>query len=100
MTDQTISRTFLLERFWPGVTRALAEEATVRLRVAAARCRGEGLPIRHLESSLIPHDEVVVTFVEAPSVTAVREFSAMAAYATDRISESIPVGRQGGKQRR
>lgn len=84
-------RLFLVERFWPGVTPALAAEAAGRLGAAAARFVEQGARIRHVGSALLPDDEVVFAFVEADSVTSVRALSDCAAFVADRISESIPV---------
>jgi hypothetical protein len=88
-------RTYLVERFWPGVTPALAEEAAGRLRAAAAGSADRS--VVHLGSALLPADEVVFTFVEADSASAVRELSERAAFAVDRISESISIGTSSGR---
>ena len=85
-------RTFLLERYWPGVTPGLAAEATQRLLEAAAGSAGNQTPVRHLASALLPVDEVLFTFIEADSVTSVRALSDRAAFRADRISESVAVG--------
>lgn len=94
-TDTTAARPrrlFLLERFWPGVTPALAEEAVRRLERVAAELVGPDAAV-YLRSALLPGDEVVFSLVEAGSVSAVRELSGRAAFDVDRISENIPIGR-------
>ncbi len=93
--DRSSRRTYLVERFWPGVTPALAEEAAARLRAAATGPAGTS--VVHLRSALLPADEVVFTFVEADSVNAIRELSERAAFAADRISESISIGPSSGR---
>jgi hypothetical protein len=92
-----LRRVFLVERFWPGVTPPLAAEATARLREAAASTGNEGRSVRHLSSALLPDDEVLFTFVEADSVTSVRALSDRAAFAADRITESLTVWPSSGR---
>jgi hypothetical protein len=95
VTDPAPRRVYLVERFWPGVTPPLAAEATARLREAAAATGDGNRSVRHLSSALLPDDEVLFTFVEADSVTSVRALGERAAFAADRITESLTVWPSG-----
>lgn len=95
---QPTTSVYLVERFWPGVTPALADAATVRLERAASRLNDQGAVVRHLRSALLPADEVVMSLVEAGSLAIVVAVNERADYPADRISRSIPVGQP--RQRR
>ena len=92
-------RTFLIERFWPGVTPVLAEEVARRLTQAAAGFHREDRQVRHVGSVLLPTDEVMVSVVEAPAPELVRGVAARAGHAADRITESITINSdlEGGR---
>src|SRR5260370_29119325 len=51
--------TYLVECFWPGVTREVVEAANGRARERTAALRREGSSLRFLGSLLVPSDEVV-----------------------------------------
>lgn len=84
---------FLVERFWPGVTPALADTATARIRAVAGALAAHGAGVRHLRSDLLPADEVVVSIIEAASLSSVVAVHRQAGYPADRISEAVSVGR-------
>ncbi len=76
---------FLVECFWPGVTRELVEAANARARAAALHSAS----LRFLGSLLVPGDEVVLfQFVAASSDEVVRT-SREADLPFDRIAESL-----------
>ena len=87
-------RLFLLERFWPGVTPALAEEAARGLGRVAAEQGGPNAPVL-LVSGLLLEDDVVFSLLEARSEAAARELTGRADFQVDRISESALVGQSG-----
>ena len=78
-------RTFLVERFWPGVTPELARQASGRLRDAAAAER-LGSPVI---TALLSDDEVLVAIVDAASAADARALAERAAFEPDRISEGL-----------
>jgi hypothetical protein len=81
--------TFLVERYWPGVTAdALAAAVRRGKRVAEAMTQ-EGTPVRYLSSTLVPNDELVLCLFEAASAEAVSELSARAEMPVDRIVEAV-----------
>jgi hypothetical protein len=69
--------TFLVERYWPGVTAVAAKAVTARLGE-------EGLGV--VETIVITTDEVCFWQVEARSATTVRAAFARARTPIDRIS--------------
>lgn len=93
----TATRVYLIERFWPGVTPASADAAIARLGRAANALGNEGVAVRHLQSALLPADEVLLSMVEAGSLDMARRVSERAGYVADRISEGIDLGRRGGE---
>jgi hypothetical protein len=76
---------FLVECFWPGVTRELVEAAHARARAAASH-NGS---LRFLGSLLVPDDEVVLFQFSAASSEEVVRTSREAALPFDRVAESL-----------
>ena len=81
--------TYLVERYWPGVTSELLLEALNRGRRAMEQMRGEGTPVRDLTTILIPVEEVVFSVYEGPSAAAVRQLNERAGIPVSRIVEVI-----------
>jgi hypothetical protein len=82
---QAPPESFLMERYWPGVTRtdlALAEEHLLR---AADELTRDGITIRIVSSTWVPADEVVLTLVEASDQDDVLEVGRRSDYALDRV---------------
>ena len=76
---------FLVECFWPGVTRELVEAANARAREAALHSTS----LRFLGSLLVPGDEVVLFQFTAASSDEVVRTSREAALPFDRVAESL-----------
>jgi hypothetical protein len=68
--------TFLVERFWPGLTEAAAETATAALARAGAVV---------VETIVADTDEVCLWYVEAPTTAQVVDAFQVAAVPIDRI---------------
>jgi hypothetical protein len=81
--------TYLVERYWPGVTSELLLEALKRGRRVMEEMCGEGTPVRDVNCILIPGEEVVFSVYEGPSADAVRELNARADIPLSRIVEAI-----------
>lgn len=81
--------TYLVERYWPGVTSELLLEALNRGQRVMEQMSGEGTPIRDVSCTLIPGEEVVFSVYEGPSAGAVRQFNERAAIPVSRIVEAI-----------
>jgi len=54
--------TYLVERYWPGVTSELLLEALKRGRRVMQQMNAERTPVREISTTLIPGEEVVFSF--------------------------------------
>ena len=89
--------TYLVERYWPGVTSELLLEALDRGRRVMEEMSAEGTRIRDISCILIPGEEVVFSVYEGPSADAVRQLNERAGIPVSRIVEAISVtGDQAG----
>lgn len=83
--------TYLVERYWPGVTRKRLFEALERgRRVMEQMCR-EGTHVRSISCTFIPNEEVVFSVYAGPSASAVRQLSERADIPVSRIVEAIAI---------
>ena len=80
-----LQETFLIERYWPGVSRADVATAEEDLGRASGELTRDGTPIRVLSSTWIPADEVVLTLFEAGEEDDVLEVSRRSNYPFDRM---------------
>src|SRR6266568_6900609 len=87
--------TYLVERYWPGVTSELLLEAADRARHVIAEMTREGTRIRDVSCILIPAEEVVFSVYEGPSAAAVRELSERAGIPVSRIVDAIAISGAG-----
>jgi hypothetical protein len=83
--------TYLVERYWPGVTIERLLAALERGRRVIEEMSGEGTPIREVSCTLIPDEEVVFSLYEGPSAIAVGQLNQRADIPISRIVEAIPV---------
>jgi hypothetical protein len=83
------SPTYLVECFWPGVTREAVMAANARARERAAALRRTGSALRFLGSLLLPGDEVVFFQFSAASREEVTQASREAALPFDRVALSV-----------
>jgi hypothetical protein len=83
--------TYLVERYWPGVTSELLLEALNRGRRVMEEMRSEETPIREISCTLLPGEEVVFSVYEGPSAGAVRQFNERAGIPVSRIVEAIAI---------
>ena len=84
-----VASLFLVECFWPGVTREQVEAANARARARAAARLRAGSSLRFLGSLLVPSDEVVLFQFTAGSSEEVVRTSREAELPFDRIAESL-----------
>lgn len=78
-------RTFVVERYWPGISIAEAESLLEREAAAAQAMRDEGRFIQVLRSTLVEADETLLSIVEAESEPDVVELGARTGRPADRI---------------
>lgn len=83
--------TYLVERYWPGVTSECLAEALEAGRRVMGQMRSEGTPVRSIYCALIPSEEVVFSFYEGPSEAAVRQLSERAGIPASRIVEALTI---------
>ena len=83
--------TYLVERYWPGVTSELFLEALDRGQSVMDQMRAEGTPVRPIVSILIPAEEVVFSLYEGPSAAVVRQIDDRAGIPVSRIVDAIAV---------
>jgi len=86
--------TYLVERYWPGVTGELLSEALVKGRRVIEEMADEGTRVDDISCTLIPSEEVVFSLYEGPSAVAVQQLNERAGIPFSRIVEAIavPVG--------
>ena len=85
--------TYLVERYWPGVTSERLFEALERGRRVIEEMTNEGTRVCEISCTLLPGEEVVFSVYEGPSAAAVRQFSERADIPCSRIVEAIAVTR-------
>jgi hypothetical protein len=88
----SLSRTYLLECYKPGLERTDVESATNRALAASAELRVEGRKVEYVGAILVPEDEVVFHVFAAESAAAVCEASVRASLKYERVVESVAVG--------
>lgn len=84
---EAAAASFLVERYWPGVSQHMVEEAQRRLNAATDRLLTEGVRVRCVSSILIPKEESVFSLIEAASGDDVAEANRRARVPFDRILE-------------
>ena len=86
------TRTFLVERYWPGVDEVMARSVVSSLERAARAMTAEGIPVEHVGSILMPADQVVFSLIEAADEQAARQVNERADIPLDRIAAAIALG--------
>ena len=89
------TRTFLVERYWPGVSEVAFADAARRVCESVDALRGEGTAIRTLSSTLVPADEAAYWVFEAPSRTVVELVYARAGVPFERIVVAVEAAVSG-----
>ena len=82
---------YIVERYLAGVSSADIERLLRPLARVAAELRGEGVPVRYVDSVIVVEDESVLCRFDGPSEPAVRELNRRAGVAFDRIVPAIVV---------
>jgi hypothetical protein len=87
------SRTYLVERYAPGIERAEVESEADRVLAASAELCEEGRRVEYVGAMLVPGDEVVFHVFASECESTVREASVRASVDYERVVESIALGR-------
>jgi hypothetical protein len=95
VADSPPSRTFLVERYWPGVDEAMARKVVSSLEGAALEMTAEGTPVEHVGSILMPADQVVFSLIAAADETVARQVNERADLPVDRIAAAITLALRG-----
>ena len=82
---------FLVEHYWPGITRQGFEAAAERVRDSAAALASSGLHIRFLHSTLVPEDEAAFCVFDAESPAVVEEAYARAGVPYERVIDALEI---------
>jgi len=100
--DPTGTRTFLVERYWPGIDEATARTVVWSLEREARAMTAEGIPVEHIGSILMPADQVVFSLIAAATESVVRHVNERARMPLDRIAAAIalPAGLRDEHARR
>jgi hypothetical protein len=83
--------TFLVERYWPGVTMERLHDALERGRTQIEQMSSEGTLIRDISCTLILSEEVVFSIYEGPSASAIARLNKRAGIPVSRIVEVIVI---------
>ena len=89
--------TYLVERYWPGVTLEQLLEALERGQRVIEEMNQEGTRIHDISCTLIPGEEVVFSVYNGPSAAAVRRLNERASIPVSRIVDAIAVSGRGGR---
>lgn len=84
-------RTFLLERYWPDIDEDRVRALACSLDQTARAMAAEGVVVEHLESILMPRDQVVFSLIAADDEAAARQLTARVGAPADRITLAIQV---------
>jgi hypothetical protein len=77
--------TYLVERYWPGIDKALLLLALDRLERAISDMTQAGSPVSHLGSVLVDDEQVVYSLIRAGSEDLVRDVNERAQLPIERI---------------
>ena len=81
--------TFVVERYWPGVNAQILATALARAATAAERLAQSGSVVRHLQSTLVPTEEIVFCLFEATSAAAVELVNRNADVTFDHVALAV-----------
>ncbi len=86
---RTIPTTFVVERYWPGVTIGMVEAVIAREAALAREMSAKGRSISVLHTTLVAGDETVISMVVAESEADVAELGERSGRPADRIVPAV-----------
>ena len=89
--ERTDVPTYLVERYWPGVTMERLLEAVETVCRVMEEMGSTGTQLRYINSILLPREEVVFSVYHGPSAAAVGELDERAGIPVSRIVDAIVV---------
>lgn len=89
--DEAALTIYVAERYWPGVTTEILATALRRVAVAAESLGQRGSVVRHLQSTLVPVEEVVFCLFLASSLESVELVNRTADAAFDHVAEAVVI---------
>lgn len=81
--------TYLVENYRPGLSVEALRRTAALVQAAVADMEQEGSLVRHVRSTIVPHDESCLSLFEATSEGLVREAYGRAGVPFERISRAI-----------
>lgn len=81
--------TYLVEHYRPGLTAESLQRTAALVRATASAMEREGRPVHYVRSTIVPHDEALLSLFESTSEHLVRETYARSGVAFERISRAI-----------
>ncbi len=85
------NRTFLVERYLPGISVDELRAAAARASAATAAMAAEGARVRYLGSTFLPDEETCFCQFEAPSAEAVAQVNELAEIPFARIASALRI---------
>jgi hypothetical protein len=82
---------YLVDGYLPRSRSGELAELIARLRAAAEALTAEGTAVRHVRSSFLPADELLLHLLEAESAEAAGKATRRAGIAPERIVEAVSV---------
>lgn len=89
--------TFVVERYWPGVTDEAFAASAAAAREAARAMATEGKSLRFVDALLVVGEQVVLTVFEADTPATVRDATGRVGLPFDRITEVARWSRTRGR---
>jgi uncharacterized protein DUF4242 len=90
------TRTFVVERYLPGLSEAEVLVAATRIRAAVAEMAAEGIAVSYLGSTFVPADEACFCEFEGPSAEAIAQANERAALPFARVIPAVRVAFERG----
>jgi hypothetical protein len=90
MSGSEEAKSYLVECYWPGISKNTLAAATRRVQEAAAELRGHGHEVWFLSSILVPDDETVFCLFDGEEAD-VRTASEQAGVPFERVLGSLRI---------
>lgn len=92
-----MTTSYLVERYWPGISLRDAEDVLAREAEAARELCREGRPVHVVRTTFVEEDETLLSIVEARAEADVVELGVRAGRPADRIVAAQDLTASAGK---